>query len=148
MFSGDLRHFPPPFLFPYSNSFSPVCELFNPILRLVRMVLVYVRITLFEWCVTVKGMVFWIGLLATRLPISECFRGASIGFASHKTAGSTGESRTIQRANWRHETRKRKREEEQRNSEQSVRCRRKSIAWLCEYDRRIERDNSKLKRQK
>ena len=105
MFSGDLRHFFPPFLFPYSNSFSPACELFNPILRLVRMVLVYVRITLFEWCVTVKGMVFRIGLLATRLPLSDCFRGASIGFASHKTADGAGKSRTIRRANWRYEPR-------------------------------------------
>lgn len=35
-------------------------------------------------------MTFRIGLLATRLSISECFQGASIGFVFHKTAGSAG----------------------------------------------------------
>lgn len=103
MFSGDLRHFSllPWFLIPIS--FLPVCELFNPIIRLVRFAFVCVRIISFEWCITVKGMTFRIGLLATRLSISECFRGASIGFVSHKTTDCAGRSRTIRQGNCQHE---------------------------------------------
>ncbi len=99
-FSGDLRPLLPPSLF-FSSSL--VCELLNSILRFVRFAFVCVRIILLEWHATVKGMTFQIGLLTTRLSISECFRGASIGFASHKTAGSIRKSQTIRQANWRYE---------------------------------------------
>jgi len=102
-FSSGLKHLLPPSLSLYPNSFSPACELLNPVLRFVRFVFACVRIISFEWRVTVKDMTFRIGLLATRLPISECFQGAGIGFASHKTAGSAGKSRTIRRANCRYE---------------------------------------------
>lgn len=72
-------HFLPPvgFLIRFSGSFewcSSMCGLHR-----------------LNGCVTVKGMAFRIGLLATRLPISECFRGASIGFVGHKTADSVEE---------------------------------------------------------
>lgn len=51
-------------------------------------------------------MAFRIGLLAARLPIYEYFRGASIGFVSHKTADSAGRSRTIRQGNCQQKPRK------------------------------------------
>lgn len=106
MFLGDLRHFFSPFLFPHAPThflpsvsflirFSGSFEWCSSMCGLHRL----------NGCVIVKGMAFRIGLLATRLPISECFRGASIGFVGHKTAGSAGESRTIRQANYWHEAR-------------------------------------------
>ncbi|MCE9260189.1 hypothetical protein K0G60_22550 [Bacteroides fragilis] len=44
----------------------------------------------FEQHVTVRGIAARFGL-SPRLPMSEPFRGASIGFVSHKTAGCAGE---------------------------------------------------------